>query len=173
MLKFKDAAYVFAGNAAQLVEVVDNGNRPLCVMSFAEVRRQNLPHRGFALWMRDRNRRFLTVQDNEGKPGFTLFAPCQAGLAYADSCDELVARRWGLLPASANLLAVWPPCAENFGSFTGLCEIVLSEAMLESLANSTEGSLIADYSGLAALRKSFCGLAPFLALILDSGFFDR
>lgn len=173
MRKFHDSAYEIAGTPAGLVEVVDGDNRPLCVMSVAEVRSQKLLHRGIALLMRDRERRFMTVQDAEGQPGFTLFAPCMAGLAYADSCDELVTRHWGGLPAFANLLKVWPPCSENFGSFTGICEIVLSEAMLENLSSSTEGSLIVDYSGLAALLKSSCGLAPFLALILESGFLRK
>lgn len=169
MKKFHEPIFAWPRHLAGRVEVVDGRNMPLCVMDYAAVRAQGLCHRSVALVLRDRRNNLLIVQDAHGQPGFALFGPCHAGLGYAESCEIQICGRLGPLLGQPRLLRIAPPCPENFNSFTGLCELVLSEAMLSSLASSMRDSLLVEYSDLTALRGSACGLSPFFARLLEQG----
>lgn len=152
--------------AADLREVVDEANAPLCLLPEATLLRQGLRHRAVAVLLRDRAGRTL-LQPHAGGWNFSAYALPRAREAAEDCCRRLLGAEWNLPELAPRVLARVDACAATGMAFLTLFTARVTDAAARALAapgaTAPEGLPLLDAVELAGLaRQEPPVLAPLL-----------
>lgn len=162
---------------ASLREVVDEGDRPLCLLPEAALLRQGLRHRAVALLVRDRAGRAL-LRPREGAGwDFSSHALPLALEAGEDCCRRLLDTEWGLAGLAPRELRRVEACPETGMAFLTLYVARISNAAARQLAapgpHAPEGLPLLDAVELAGLaRQRPPVLSPLLAEAVRAGWLE-
>lgn len=142
------------------VIVVDENNRPLCLLGQAEAAAQGLVWRSVALFLTGPGRKGIFLWKNSHEIDFPVAA---AQPTFQDPGEFCLARLRLLLPdADTGLrrVRIFPPCPENGGTFAGLYA-----GRLPRFANTPQSALfLADRDEIAGLERQGCVVNPFLKM---------
>ncbi|SDF37588.1 NUDIX hydrolase [Desulfovibrio legallii] len=154
-----------------LLEVVDAGNAPVCLLRAADVQRQGLPHRAVALLLRDKNGRALLTHWPERGWGVSAYARATAGQAFED-CARALLLEAGLDPTGrVRPLGLAPPCPESRNAFVAFFEARLPLSLAMAGARNAERHLLADYDELRGMAAHFGELlSPLLRVAVQAGY---
>ena len=161
-----------------LREVVDESDRPFCLMPEALVLRQGLRHRAVALLLRDPAGHALLRTHPRNGWGFSSLALPRARESAEDCCRRLLVTDWDLGTATPRLLRRADACAETGMAFLTLFEARVSAATARMLAAPgaimPEGLPLPDAIDLAGLaRQEEPLLSPLLRHAVRSGWLER
>lgn len=161
-----------------LREVVDETDRPLCLMPEASLLRQGLRHRAVALLLRDPAGRALLRPQPQNGWEFSSLALPRALEAAEDCCRRLLVTDWDLGTAAPHLLRRADACAETGMAFLTLFEARISAATARALAApgvmAPEGLPLLDGIELAGLAHQEAPLlSPLLRHAVFSGWLER
>lgn len=162
-------ASCLADAACDMLEVVDGGNRPFCVLRADEVLRQGLPHRAVGLLVRDSaSRTLLTWRQGHGW-GLSSFGFPAAGQSAEDRARELLLADWGR-HGPPQPLGISAPGQETGPAYLYLFEARVSAAFARYAARDAERHLLADYGELRGLRVQAAPLlSPALRRVVLAG----
>lgn len=120
--------------AAGLREVVDEADRPLCLLPEAALLRQGLRHRAVALLLRDSAGRALLRPGPRAGWGFSSFALPHALEAVEDCCRRLLAADWQLESLVPHALRRVDACAATGMAFLTIFTARIPAATARALA---------------------------------------
>ena len=156
-----------------LREVVDEGDRPLCLLPEAALLRQGLRHRAVALILRDSRGRML-LRPGQAGWDFSSWALPQAMEAAEDCCRRFLEADWGLTGAAPRILRRVEACAETAMAFLTIFTARITPAAARELAAPgvlvPEGLPLLDdieLAGVAAQEPPI--LAPLLLTAVRAG----
>lgn len=171
-MSLKSCAAISAKVITAGIEVVDNANRPICILEKDEVIGQNLCHRAVALLLRDNAGRYLLRRPNGESWGFSAHEPLVAGLAAAEFCQVLARQSWNLEIIAPVQAAFHAPSPENGNAFTSLFCVLISSGALNLLAVNEDEYLLADAGEIRALIQMGYPFDPFFPVAFGSIFAD-
>ena len=154
-----------------LCEALDEKNRPLCLLDYANALEQGLRHRAFALMLRGRDGKFI-LRKNGDTYGFYRFTFLPAGLAGEDAAIAEIGAGLGVAESHPVFVGRIQPCPE---SRQGLVDIFVAEVPRREaldMETDTQNWLFLTMDELAA----FCDnslLEPFKRHALALGFFIK
>ena len=139
-----------------LREVVDEADRPLCLLAEAAILRQGLRHRAVALILRDTAGRALFRPGADGWD-FSSRALPQAMEATEDCCRRLLETEWRLAGLAPRVLRRVDACAETGMAFLTIFTARIGVATARELALpgvlAPEGLPLVDAEELAGLAE--------------------
>lgn len=155
-----------------LCEVLDENNRPLCLVSHGEALAQGLRHRALAVLLRERGGRFI-LRGNGDIFGFFHFSFIPYGIAAEDAARAAIAAR---LPVDESFPAASmgriAPCPESRGAIVDLFVADVPRHVAPELENNAREWLFLKKDELAAFGENSM-LDPFLRHALGLGFFIK
>lgn len=161
-----------------LREVVDEADRPLCLLPEAALLRQGLRHRAVALLLRDTAGRALLRPDEQMGWDFSSRALPHALEAVEDCCRRLLATDWKLASLAPRLLRRVAASPETGMAFLSIFTARIPAATARELAMpgvlAPEGLPLLDaveLAGLAAQEPPL--LAPLLLRAVRAGWLEE
>ena len=156
-----------------LREVVDEADRPLCLLAEAAILRQGMRHRAVALLLRDNAGRALLRPGADGWD-FSSRALPQAMEATEDCCRRLLETEWRLAGLAPRVLSRVDACAETGMAFLTIFTARIGVATARELALpgvlAPEGVPLVDAEELQGLaRQEPPLLAPLLLRAVRAG----
>lgn len=142
---------------------MDHANQALGVMSTPAILEQNLLHRSVAVFLCDRSTRFFLALDQTRGFGFSGFGILPPFISTHDYGLELVTEYVKPQQIGINLFGIYPPCPENYNSFTYVLEASVS-CLPSHPVHLSVGRC--EYEALADLDYKIC---PFFRLLVSSG----
>ncbi|MDE7241206.1 NUDIX hydrolase [Desulfovibrio sp.] len=160
-----------------LREVVDEADRPLCLLPEAAILRQGLRHRAVALLVRDSAGRALLRPDLQRCWDFSSRALPHALEAPEDCCRRLLATDWKLDSLAPRRLRRVAACPETGMAFLTIFTARIPAATARELARpavlAPEGLPLLDAAELAGLaRQEPPLLAPLLLHAVRAGWLE-
>lgn len=161
-----------------LREVVDEADRPLCLLREAALLRQGLRHRAVALLLRDSVGRALLRPDEHLGWDFSSRALPHALEAVEDCCRRLLATDWKLGSLAPRLLGRVAASPETGMAFLSIFTARIPAATARELALpgvlAPEGIPLVDAEELAGLaRQEPPLLAPLLLKAVRAGWLEE
>ena len=161
-----------------LREVVDEADRPLCLLPEASILRQGLRHRAVALLLRDSAGRALLRPDAPTGWDFSSRALPQALEAAGDCCRRLLAADWkldALAPRVLRRVAASPETGMAFLTiFTARIPAATARALAMPGALAPEGIPLLDAEELAGLAGQDPPLlSPLLLRAVRAGWLEE
>ncbi|WP_072311733.1 MULTISPECIES: NUDIX hydrolase [Desulfovibrio] len=153
----KTIPYTGLKNPAHSLEVVDNENRPLCIMPDEDVIRQRLPHRAVALLVSDRNGQALLTRSSQGWC-FSSHGRVPAGMACEYRVREILLNDWGYEGKQISALGLIAPGLENAMTFLHLFTARLPRTIIAAKAADRDRHLLVDRDELKGLGTHFADL---------------
>ncbi|MDR2573642.1 MAG: NUDIX hydrolase [Desulfovibrio sp.] len=152
------------------IEIVDADNKPLGVMDYKTIVRQNLSHRSIALLLRDTAGRFLLTFQTGAGWNFSSVAPVPAGQS-CETCAAITLRRQWNLHTHILPVGLYPPCKENGNSFVAVFKAKLPSLMAVTLTAEPERHLLLNYDELTGLVTHFSHmLTPYIRIALQNAY---
>lgn len=157
-------------NPDHSLEVVDNENRPLCIMPDEAVIRQRLPHRAVALLVRDKNGQALLTRTSQGWC-FSSHGRVPAGMACECRAREILLNDWGHEGKQISALGLIAPGPENGETFLRLFTARLPRTVIAASAADQDRHLLVDRDELKGLGAHFADLlSPLMRAAIQRGY---
>lgn len=161
-----------------LREVVDEADRPFCLLPEAAILRQGLRHRAVALILRDSSGRALLRPDGHAGWDFSSRALPHALEAAEDCCRRLLAADWRLdavRPRKLRRVEASPETGMAFLSiFTARIPVATAQALAVPGVIAPEGIPLLDAEELAGLaRQQPPLLSPLLLAAVRAGWLEK
>ena len=144
-----------------LIEVVDQQDTPLLLMSASEAQRLRLPYRAILVAIRDSHGKVLLrrrkTKKREETAEWELSCACTvpAGISREETALTALAKEWNLRGIGLSQGTPWLPCPENGNTFTHLYLTVGIKHFITTVPKDGSETLLVDQEELQGLFSHF------------------
>lgn len=154
-----------------LCEILDEKNRPLCLLNHADALEQGLRHRAFAVLLRERGGRFI-LRKNGDVFGCFHYSFVPYGIAAEDAARAEIAQRLNLRENFPDYQGRMQVCPESKGALVDIFLVDLPKNIALELEIAPHEWLFLKKDELFALQDNDL-LEPFLRHSLALGFWGK